>query len=276
MRVLIAPQELKGTLTAVEAAEAVARGLAAAFPAWEFDLLPMADGGPGTTEALATALGGRRHFTPAHDPLMRLMEAAWATLPGDRAVVECAAASGLLRLTTAELNPRIASSYGTGELIAAALASGARELVVGLGGSATNDGGAGMAQALGFRFLDVAGNELPPGGSALARLDRIDATHVLSGLANLKVMGATDVTNPLCGPTGASAIYGPQKGADAAAIAELDAALAHYAAVVERDFGVNVLDRPGAGARRPRWSRCSRPSRSLQESRARRTRPAAS
>jgi glycerate kinase len=208
----------------------------------------MADGGPGTTEALATALGGERHLTSVRDPLMRIIDAEWAMLPGDRAVVECAAASGLLRLTTAELNPRIAGSYGTGELVAAALAAGARELIIGLGGSATNDGGAGMAQALGFRFLDASGEELTPGGAALARLDRIDAGNVLPAVASVKVMGATDVTNPLCGPTGASAVYGPQKGADAAAIAELDAALAHYAALVKRDLGVDVLDRPGAGA----------------------------
>jgi glycerate kinase len=248
MRVLIAPQELKGTLTAVEAAQAMARGLAAAFPGWELDLLPMADGGPGTTEALATALGGERRLALVHDPLMRPIEVEWAMLPSDRAVIECAAASGLLRLTTQELNPRVATSYGTGELVAAAFGAGARELIVGLGGSASNDGGSGLAQALGFRLLDARGDDLPPGGAALARLHRIDAAQALRGLVELNVTGATDVTNPLCGPTGASAIYGPQKGADAAAIAELDAALAHYAAIIKRDLGVDVLDRPGSGS----------------------------
>jgi len=248
MRVLIAPQELKGTLTAVEAAQAIARGLSAAFPGWELDLLPMADGGPGTTEALAAALGGERRLTRAHDPLMRPIEAEWAMLPGDRAVVECAAASGLMRLTTQELNPRVATSYGTGDLVAAAVSAGARALIVGLGGSASNDGGAGLAQALGFRLFDAQGNDLPPGGAALARLDHIDAAHALPGLGGLNVTGATDVRNPLCGPTGASAVYGPQKGADATAVAELDAALAHYAAVIKQDLGVDVLDQVGAGS----------------------------
>jgi glycerate kinase len=143
---------------------------------------------------------------------------------------------------------RVASSYGTGELVRAALDAGCRELVFGLGGSATNDGGAGMAQALGFRLLDIAGSELPPGGAALVRLARIDASHVHGAVARTRVLGATDVTNPLCGPSGASAVYGPQKGADAAAIAELDGALANLATVIKRDLGVDVLDVPGAGA----------------------------
>jgi glycerate kinase len=208
----------------------------------------MADGGPGTTDALLAALGGERRLTTAGDPLMRPVEAAWGVLPGRRAVIECAAASGLLRLRDEELDPRRASSYGTGELIAAALAEDIHELVIGLGGSATNDGGAGMAQALGFRLLDARGRDLPPGGAALAALDYIDATGAFPALKALRCRGATDVTNPLCGPTGASAVYGPQKGADAAAIEVLDRALGRFAAVVRRDLGVDVLDSPGAGA----------------------------
>ncbi len=222
--------------------------LHAAHPAWRFDTLPMADGGPGTTDALRTALGGERRTTPAHDPLMRPMQAEWAVLPGGRAVIECAAASGLLRLRIDELDPRRASSFGTGELVAAALDEGIDEVIVGLGGSATNDCGAGMAQALGFRLLDAAGNDLEPGGAALARIDRIDASGAHPGLRRLRCLGATDVTNPLCGPTGASAVYGPQKGADTPAIAELDAALRRFAGVIERDLGVSVLESPGAGA----------------------------
>lgn len=245
---LIAPQEMKGTLTAVEAAEAVAKGLRGRHPGWHFDLLPMADGGPGTTDALLAALGGEPRLTRARDPLMREIDAPWGVLPGRRAVIECAAASGLLRLQTEELDPLRASSYGTGELIAAALDEGITEIIVGLGGSATNDGGAGMAQALGFRLLDAAGRDLDPGGAALARLDRIDASSAHPGLAGLKCLGATDVTNPLCGPTGASAIYGPQKGAGPAEIEELDAALAHFATIVQRDLGVDVRELPGSGA----------------------------
>ena len=163
-------------------------------------------------------------------------------------MIECAAASGLLRLRPDELDPRRATSYGTGELIAAALDEGIEELIVGLGGSATNDGGAGMAQALGFRLLDAAGRDIEPGGASLAGLDRIDAGGAHEGLQRLRCFGATDVTNPLCGPTGASAVYGPQKGADAAAIEELDAALSHFAGILKRDLGVDVLEMPGAGA----------------------------
>lgn len=248
MRVLVAPQEYKGTLTALEAAEAMAGGLRAAFRDVEIDLAPMADGGPGTAEALLAAAGGEWRATPAHDPLMRPVEAAWALLSDGTAVVECAAASGLVRLRPDELDPRRASTYGTGELIAAALDAGCRDLIVGLGGSATNDGGAGMAQALGFRLLDGEGSDLPPGGAALAALARIDATGAHPAIAAARVLAASDVTNPLCGAEGASAVYGPQKGADAAAVEELDRALKNFAAVVERDLGRSVLDMPGAGA----------------------------
>ena len=251
LRVLVAPQEFKGTLTAVEAAEAVRRGLSAAHPSWCCDLLPMADGGPGTTDALLAALGGDRRVSPALDPWLRPIEAAWGLLPGNRAVVECAVASGLLHMAPAELTPEgvlRASSYGTGQLIAAALAAGVDALIVGLGGSATNDGGAGMAQALGFALLDDAGRPLAPGGAALASLARIDASGAHPRLLDVRVIGATDVTNPLCGPQGAAAIYGPQKGAEAAVIAELDAALAHFAEVIERDLGISVAQRAGAGA----------------------------
>jgi len=251
LRVLVAPQEFKGTLTAVEAAEAIAAGLRRAHPGWTFDLLPMADGGPGTTDALLTALGGTRHQARASDPRRWPIIADWGLLPGKRVIIECAAASGLLRLRPDDLTPdavRHASSYGTGELILAALDYEIEELIIGLGGSATNDGGAGMAQALGVRLLDAKGKELPAGGIALRDLDRIDATRAHPLLTNLRCVGATDVTNPLCGPQGASAVYGPQKGADAAAIEELDAALARYAEIIKRDLGVEVAKRPGAGA----------------------------
>ena len=251
LRVLVATQEFKGTLTAVEAAEAIADGLRASHPGWTFDLLPMADGGPGTLDALLTALGGERQTARVSDPLGRPIDADWGLLPGNRGIVECAAASGLLRLTRDELKPggvRLATSYGTGQLISDALDHGVEELIVGLGGSATNDGGAGMAQALGYRLLDARGEELPHGGAALASLDRIEDSGAQASISKVRFIGATDVTNPLCGPEGASAVYGPQKGADAAAIEELDAALAHFAAVIKRDLGVDVADRAGAGA----------------------------
>jgi glycerate kinase len=248
MRVLVAPQEYKGTLTAVEAAEIIAAAVQTAFPDATVDIAPMADGGPGTAAALVAARGGQMRISPAHDPLMRPIEAAWALLDDGTAVVECASASGLLRLAPAELDPRRASTFGTGELIATALDAGCRGLILGLGGSATNDGGAGMAQALGVRMLDAAGAQLPPGGAALARLSRIDRSGARPELAQCRVLAATDVRNPLCGPDGASAVYGPQKGADTTAIEELDEALRHFAAIVKRDLGVDVLDLPGAGA----------------------------
>jgi glycerate kinase len=248
VHVLVAPQEFKGTLSAVEAAEAIVAAIRAAFDGWTLDSLPMADGGAGTTRALLAARGGSLQTATVRDPLLRPIEAEWGVLPDGTAVVEWAAASGLSRLRPDELDPRRASSFGTGELLRFALDAGCREVILGLGGSGTNDGGAGMVQALGFRLLDSKGAELPPGGAALARLDRIDAVGAYPAIAATRFVGATDVSNPLCGPNGASATYGPQKGADAAAIAELDAALGHFADVMARDLGVDPRDVPGAGS----------------------------
>ena len=248
MRVLIAPQEFKGTLTASEAAAAISDALSATFPNWVFDLLPMADGGDGTVRALLAARGGTVKRSLVHDPLLRPVEAEWAILPDGMAVIEWAAATGLWRLAPAELDPRRATSFGSGELVRLALDSGCRRVLLGLGGSGTNDGGAGLAQALGFRLRDATGADLPPGGAALSLLDRIDVAAAHPAIAGTNFLGATDVTNPLCGPEGASATYGPQKGADAAAVAELDQALTHFADVMARDLGIETRDRPGAGA----------------------------
>jgi len=249
VRLLIAPQEFKGSLSAAEAARAIADGLRRALPNADLDLAPMADGGPGTVDALVAAGGGRRLTTTVADPLGRPIEAAWGLLEdGSTAVIEMAAASGLVLLRPEERDARRASTYGTGQLIAAAMEAGCRRLIIGLGGSATNDGGAGMAQALGARLSDEEGRDLPPGGAALARLGRIDVSGLDTRLRHCQVLGATDVTNPLCGPHGASAIYGSQKGASPADVEELDAALAHYAAVIERDLGRQVAEVPGAGA----------------------------
>jgi glycerate kinase len=249
VRVLIAPQEFKGSLSAAEAARAMAEGLRRALPGVELDLAPMADGGPGTVDALVAAGGGRCLTATVADPLGRPVEAAWGLLEeGSTAVIEMAAASGLVLLRPQERDARRTSTYGTGQLIAAALEAGCRRLIIGLGGSATNDGGAGMAQALGARLSDEEGHDLPPGGAALARLARIDVSGMDGRLRDCQVLGATDVTNPLCGPHGASAIYGPQKGASPADVEELDAALVHYAAVIERDLGKRVAEAPGAGA----------------------------
>ena len=248
MRIVIAPQEFKGSLTAVQAAQAIASGLRRALPDAELVLVPMADGGPGTVEAVVTAKGGCWHKTAVHDPLGAPVDAAWGVVDESIAVIEMAAASGLALVPESRRDPRTTSTYGTGEIIAAALAAGCRRIIVGMGGSATNDGGAGVAQALGARLLDDTGDDLPPGGAALARLARIDVSGLDPRLPRARLFAATDVFNPLCGPQGASAVYGPQKGATPEMVQKLDAALARYAAVIERDLGVRVLDVAGAGA----------------------------
>jgi glycerate 2-kinase len=249
-RVLLCPNAFKGSLTAAEAAQAMAAGIARVAPSVETIRLPLADGGDGTLETLVEATGGEIHRRTVRDPLGRPLEAAWGRLGGERrdtAVIEMAAASGLRLLTPEERDPLHATTYGTGELMRAALEAGCRTLLVGIGGSATNDGGTGMASALGARLLDANGNELPPGGEALARLATLD----MSGWTLPKdatVIVACDVDNPLCGPEGAAAIYGPQKGATPEMVQTLDAALAHFAAVLREQLGVDVAEVPGAGA----------------------------
>jgi glycerate kinase len=249
MQILVCPQEFKGSLTAREATSAIALGLRRALPAADVDLAPMADGGPGTIDAVLSSASGHRRKAAVQDPLGRPVEASWALLDdGPTAVIEMAAASGLVLLAPEERDPRRAGTRGTGQLIRVALDAGARRLIVGVGGSATNDGGGGMAQALGARLLDAEGGDLPPGGAALARLDRIDISGIDPRLSGCEVTAATDALNPLCGPSGASVVYGPQKGATAEVAVELDAALRHYADVVRRDLGVDIASIPGAGA----------------------------
>jgi glycerate kinase len=254
MRIVIAPQEFKGSLTASQAVVAMAEGARRALPGAKLETVPMADGGPGTAEAVVEASDGEIAVATVQDPLGRPVEAQWGIVemqtgaPVRHGVIEMAAAAGLWRLAEEERDPRVTSTYGVGELVLAGLDAGCRRLIIGLGGSATNDSGAGMAAAMGVRFLDAEDHELPPGGAALARLERIDASSLDQRLRKCEVIAATDVTNRLCGPEGASLVYGPQKGAGPEAARELDAALRHYGEIVERDVGVQVLDVPGAGA----------------------------
>ena len=249
MRVLVAPQEFKGSLTAVEAADCIAAGAARAAPAAEIDLAPLADGGPGTVDAIVRAAGGRISTARVDGPLGAPADARWGRIDDGRtAVIEMAAAAGLTLLGGDALDPRRASTFGVGLLLRHALDAGAGLILIGVGGSATNDGGAGMAAALGARFRDDDGAELPPGGAALARLARIDSTGLDRRLRGVEIDVLCDVRNPLLGPDGASAVYGPQKGADAPAVLELDAALANYAGIVERDLGLKIADLPGGGA----------------------------
>src|SRR5881409_4306474 len=210
--------------------------------------MPLADGGEGTVRALVTATNGGTRRSRVHDPLGREIDAEWGVLgDGVTAVVEMAAASGLPLLLPEERDPRVTSTRGTGELVLAAAQSGAHRIVIGIGGSATNDGGAGMARALGYRFFDREGREIPEGGASLARLHRIDG-QTDPRLVRPAIDVACDVRNPLLGPEGASAVYGPQKGATPEIVRELDAALARYADVVEAFVGRNIRSVPGAGA----------------------------
>jgi glycerate 2-kinase len=249
MRVVVAPDKFKGSLSAPDASRAIARGVASVAPRAEIDLAPMADGGEGTVEALVVATGGAFHEAVVTGPLGEPIRARFGIL-GDAqtAVVEMAAASGLVLVPRDRRDPWRATTRGTGELLLAAIDAGARRLILGIGGSATNDGGAGLGQALGYRLLDASGRDLGPGGGALADLDRIDPTGRDSRLVGLEVSVACDVDNPLCGPRGASAIYGPQKGATPELVAALDRNLDHFAAIVARDLGPTVRDLPGAGA----------------------------
>lgn len=251
MRIIVAPQEFKGSLTAIEAARAIASGVRAALPGAEIVEVPMSDGGPGLVDAMLAARSGERIETDVHDPLMRPIRAVWALLSGDEprtAAIEMAAASGLVLLQPTERDPLVASTYGTGELIRAALDCGCERIIAGVGGSATVDAGAGAMQALGARLLDAAGNDLAHGGASLTRLDRIDLSARDARLAQTEIRVAADVTNTLCGPAGAAAMFGPQKGASPPDVQSLEAALQHFAAVVQRDVGVDVLALSGGGA----------------------------
>ena len=247
-RVVVAPQSFKGSADAVAVASAIARGVRRALPDASVEEMPLADGGEGTVRALVRATKGTLRTARVRDPLLREVRAEWGVLgDGTTAIVEMAAASGLPLLTALERDPRITSTRGTGELILAAAASGAHRIVIGIGGSATNDGGAGMARAIGYRFLDAEGNDLPEGGAALASLARIDG-QTDPRLVRPAIEVACDVRNPLLGPEGASAIYGPQKGATPEVVAELDRALARYADVIEGFVGRSIRDVPGSGA----------------------------
>ena len=249
LRIVIAPQAFKHSIGAHAAATAIQRGILRAMPDAETSLVPVADGGDGTLAALIDTTGGQYRQATVTGPLGEPVAAQWGVMgDGQTAVIEMALASGLALIPDHRRNPRVSTTYGTGQLMLAAIAAGYRRIIVGLGGSATNDGGTGMAAALGARFLDAEGNQLPPGGAALANLASIDAAGIHSGVADTTIIGATDVTNPLCGETGASAIFGPQKGASPETVAELDACLSNLARVVASDLGIDVLDTPGSGA----------------------------
>ncbi len=250
MKVVVAPDSFKGCLSAQEVAAAISRGVLRAAPDAEVVEVPLADGGEGTVDALVSATGGHYEERVVEGPLGEPVTARFGVLGnGCTAVVEMAAASGLPLVPETKRNPGLTSTYGTGELIRAALDLGARQLIVGVGGSATTDCGGGMAQALGFRFLDADGQAIERvTGSRLRQVASIDATGRDPRLDAVEIRVACDVDNPLYGPRGAAHVYAPQKGATPAQVEELDEGLRHMAEVIKRDLGVDVADLPGAGA----------------------------
>ena len=248
-KVVIAPDSFKESLSAMAVAEAIERGFRQIYPQVQYVKLPMADGGEGTVDSMVAATGGEIVRVEVTGPLGQPVSAFYGLLgEGETAVIEMAAASGLHLAPKGQRDPRITTSYGTGELILAALERGVKTIILGIGGSATNDGGAGMMQALGARLLDDQQQPLPPGGAALARLAQIDLSAVDPRLQQVSVTAACDVDNPLCGPHGASAVFGPQKGATLEMVTQLDAALSHFGSLLQQATGREVLNAPGAGA----------------------------
>ncbi len=249
MRVVIAPQALKGSLTANEVGQAIALGVQAVYPQAHVDVVPVADGGEGTVQALVDATDGEIVWQMVTGPLGSPVSAFIGLLgDGTTAAIEMASCAGLPLVPQAQRDPRITTTYGVGELLLAAIERGRRHFIIGIGGSATNDGGAGMAQALGASLLTEQGTAIVRGGVALTTLSHISLEHLDQRLQECTFEVACDVTNPLCGPTGASAVYGPQKGATPDMVQQLDAALDHYAQLLERDLGQSVRDIPGSGA----------------------------
>lgn len=248
MKIVVAPDSFKESLSAPEVAAAMARGITLAAPHARIHCVPMADGGEGTVQAVLAGTQGERRTAVAQNALGEPIDADWALLGDGTAVIEMATAGGLEQIPRAKRDPLRASSAGVGQLISAALDAGARRIVLGLGGSATNDGGAGMLQALGMAFLDSDSRPLEPGGAALTRLARIDAQGLDPRLRAVQFTIASDVDNPLCGAQGASAIFGPQKGANPEQVRQLDAALSRLADVFAQTLGRDDRNAPGSGA----------------------------
>lgn len=249
MNIIVAPDSFKGSLTAAQAADAIVQGVRDVLPDAEIVPIPLADGGEGTVDALVSATRGRILRTEVTGPMGDALEADFGILGDDiTGVVEMAAAAGLSLVPPEQRNPLLTTTYGLGELMLAALAEGCTRLIVGLGGSATCDGGAGMAQALGVKLLSADGSEIRGGGAALMSLERIELSNRDPRIEQATIYAASDVTNPLCGPEGAAAVYGPQKGASPQMVAMLDKALAKLADVIERDLGLEVRALAGAGA----------------------------
>ena len=249
MKIVIAPDSFKESLTALAVAEAIGEGFRRILPQAQYRLVPMADGGEGLVQSIVDATQGEKFSTQVTAPLGNKVSASWGmTGDGQSAVIEMAEASGLHLVPTDKRNPLISTSYGSGELISTALDKGLRRIILGIGGSATNDGGVGMLQALGAKFVDKTGKSLSFGGAALADLAQIDMSGLDPRLQETRIEVACDVDNPLCGEHGASAVFGAQKGATKADIQRLDAALRHFAEQVQAQLGIDIQTPKGAGA----------------------------
>lgn len=248
MKFLFASDSFKGTLSSVQIAELLARAAKQVFPDCECLGIPVADGGEGTMEAVLRATNGTMVPVAVHGPLMRQVKASFGKISDKKAILEMAAASGLFLLQEEERNPLKTTSYGTGELIAAALKAGCREITVAIGGSATNDGGMGCMSALGVRFLDASGTELSPIGENLAKVAEIDVSNLLPEALEADFTVICDVTNPLCGTQGATYTYGAQKGGTPEILKELEAGMCNYRNVIQKKLGMDPDDIPGAGA----------------------------
>lgn len=249
MKIVVAPDSFKGSVTALEAANAIEQGLHRVFPDAIIEKIPMADGGEGTVQSLVDATGGHIRTERVLGPLGNEVEAEFGILSdGKTAVIEMASASGLTLVPPDKRNPLHTTTFGTGQLINAALDLGCRRIIIGIGGSATNDGGAGMAEALGVKFINGDGTSLKRGGEGLAELESIDISDLHPAILETETIVACDVNNPLTGPDGASHVYGPQKGATPEMVNTLDANLAHYDAILTRTLGKSFNNTPGAGA----------------------------
>lgn len=251
MKIIIAPDSFKGNLTALQVATAIEKGIKRVLPKANCVKVPMADGGEGTVQSLVDALGGKFVYRKVSGPDGAIVRARYGLLADNRtAVIEMAEASGLPLITEKERNPLAVTSYGTGELIVDAINKGAKKIIIGIGGSATNDGGAGMAQALGVKFLDIRGREIRTlaAGGMLHRIADINMDNIHNGLRKCKIIVASDVDNPLCGKRGASYVFGPQKGATPAMVRRLDSNLGHFASLIKKHLNINVRNIKGAGA----------------------------
>jgi len=249
VKIVIAPDSFKGSLTAIEVADAIEQGIREIFPKAEIVVVPMADGGEGTVQCLVNATGGKVLREEVINPLGKKINASYGIL-GDRktAVIEMAEASGLTLISSEERNPLITTTYGTGQLMKSALNRGCKKMIIGIGGSATNDGGAGMIQALGVHLLDKQDKEIGFGGAELMNIHHIDISQMDKRISKLEILVASDVKNPLCGPSGATRVYGPQKGATEEMMVILEEALAHFAQIMDKALHKYVKDIPGAGA----------------------------